>query len=52
MVEEVQNMMGQVRDLGVQTREVGDKVRLLERNDTNDKFGVELAETIVHRQMV
>ena len=46
MVEEVQNIIGQVRDLGAQTRDVGDKVRLLERNDTNDKFGVELAETI------
>ena len=46
VVEEVQNIIGQVRDLGQQTREVGDKVRGLERNDTNDKFGVELAETI------
>ena len=39
-------MIVQVRDLSVQTRELGDKVRVVERNDNLDKFGVELAETI------
>ena len=46
VAEEVQKMIVQVRDLSGQTRELGDKVRVVERNDNLDKFGVELAETI------
>ena len=46
MAEEVQKMIVQVRDLSVQTRKLGDKMRVVERNDNLDKFGVELAETI------
>ena len=46
MAEEVQKMIVQVRDLSGQTRELGDKLRVVERNDNLDKFGVELAETI------
>ena len=46
VAEEVQKMIVQVRDLSGQTRELGDKLRVVERNDNLDKFGVELAETI------
>ena len=48
MVEEVQRVMGQVRELGLQVRETGDRVRRVqgETNDNTERFGVELAEAV------
>ena len=48
MVEEVQRVMGQVRELGMQVRETGDRVRRVqgETNDNTERFGVELAEAV------
>ena len=43
MVTEVQNIIGQVREQGMQVKEFGDKIRRIERNDTNERFGLELA---------
>ena len=48
MVEEVQNIIGQVRELGMQVRELGDRQRRAEAdtNNTTERFGVELAGAI------
>ena len=43
MITEVQNIIGQMRELGMQFRELTEKVRVIEGNDTNERFGVELA---------
>ena len=43
MVTEVQNIIGQVREQGMQVKEFADKIRRIERNDTNERFGLELA---------
>ena len=32
-----------MRELGIQFRELTEKVRVIEGNDTNERFGVELA---------
>ena len=48
----MQNIIGQVRELGMQVRDMGDKVRNMERNDTNERFGLELAETISRIEVV
>ena len=48
MVEEVQRVLGQVRELGLQVRETGDRVRRVqgETNDNTERFGGELAEAV------
>ena len=48
MVEEVQRVMGQVRELGQQVRETGDRVRRVqgETNENTERVGVELAEAV------
>jgi len=43
LITEVQNIIGQIRELGMQFRELTEKVRKIEGNDTNERFGVELA---------
>jgi len=43
LITEVQNIIGQMRELGMQFRELTEKVRTIEGNDTNERFGVELA---------
>ena len=43
MVTEVQNIIGQVREQGMQVKEFADKIRRIERNDNNERFGLELA---------
>ena len=57
LVTEVQNIIGQVREQGMQVKETTEKIRNIERNDTNERFGIELAgalsriETVsLHRQ--
>ena len=43
LVTEVQNIIGQVREQGMQVKEQNEKIRTIERNDTNERFGIELA---------
>ena len=43
LVTEVQNIIGQVREQGMQGKETNEKIRNIERNDTNERFGIELA---------
>ena len=43
LVTEVQNIIGQVREQEMQVRELNEKIRTIERNDTNERFGIELA---------
>ena len=43
LVTEVQNIIGQVREQGMQVKEFNEKIRNIERNDTNERFGLELA---------
>ena len=44
----MQNIIGQVRELGMQVRELGDRQRRAEAdtNNTTERFGVELAGAI------
>ena len=46
LVTEVQNIIGQVREQGMQAKELNEKIRAIERNDTNERFGIELAGAI------
>ena len=46
LVTEVQNIIGQVREQGMQAKELNEKIRTIERNDTNERFGIELAGAI------
>ena len=46
IVEEVQNIIGQIREHGILFGELGEKVREIQRNDTNDRFGIQLAEAV------
>ena len=46
VVTEVQNIIGQVREQGMQGKELSEKIRKIERNDTNERFGIELAGAI------
>ena len=43
LVTEVQNIIGQVREQEMQVKELNEKIRTIERNDTNERFGIELA---------
>merc|ERR1719225_684438 len=43
LITEVQNIIGQTREVGTQCRELTDKVRRIEGNDTAERFGLELA---------
>merc|ERR1712131_348514 len=46
VVEEVQNIIGQIREHGILFGELGEKVREIQRNDTNDRFGIQLAKAV------
>jgi len=52
LITEVQNIIGQVRELGMQFRELKEKVRGIEGNDTNERFGLELAEALSRIQKI
>ncbi|XP_023321890.1 uncharacterized protein LOC111696512 [Eurytemora carolleeae] len=46
LIGEVQNIIGQNREYGLNVKEVQNKVRSLEENNLNEKFGLELATLI------
>jgi len=52
LITEVQNIIGQIRELGMQFRELTQKVRVIEGNDTNERFGLELAGAISRLEKV